>query len=38
MLVYRVGDECEWIVQYGLRRLKVTAVHFQPEAALAMAA
>ncbi|MGH9549953.1 MAG: GreA/GreB family elongation factor [Terriglobales bacterium] len=38
MLGYRVGDEFEWIVPYGLRRLKVTAVRFQPEAALAMAA
>lgn len=38
MLGYRVGDEFEWIVPYGLRRLKVIAVHFQPEAALAFAA
>jgi regulator of nucleoside diphosphate kinase len=38
MLGYRVGDEFEWIVPYGRRRLKVTAVHFQPEAALAAAA
>ncbi len=38
MLGYRVGDEFEWIVPYGLRRLKVTAVRFQPEAALALAA
>jgi len=38
MLGYRVGDEFEWIVPYGLRRLKVTAVRFQPEAALARAA
>lgn len=38
MLGYRVGDEFEWIVPYGLRRLKVVAVRFQPEAALAMAA
>jgi regulator of nucleoside diphosphate kinase len=38
MLGYRVGDEFEWAVPYGLRRLKVTHVHFQPEAALAMAA
>ena len=38
MLGYRVGDEFEWIVPYGLRRLKVVAVHFQPEASLAMAA
>ena len=38
MLGYRVGDEFAWIVPYGVRRLKVTAVHFQPEAALAIAA
>lgn len=38
MLGYRVGDEFEWGVPYGLRRLKVTGVRFQPEAALAMAA
>ena len=38
MLGYRVGDEFEWIVPYGLRRLKVVSVHFQPEAALALAA
>lgn len=38
MLGYRVGDEFEWTVPYGLRRLKVIAVHFQPEAALALAA
>ena len=38
MLGYRAGDEFEWIVPYGLRRLKVVTVHFQPEAALAMAA
>jgi regulator of nucleoside diphosphate kinase len=38
MLGYRVGDEFEWIVPYGLRHLKVLAVHFQPEAALALAA
>ncbi len=38
MLGYRVGDEFEWVVPYGLRRLKVTAVRFQPEAALALAA
>jgi regulator of nucleoside diphosphate kinase len=33
MLGYRVGDEFEWAVPYSLRRLKVTAVRFQPEAA-----
>jgi regulator of nucleoside diphosphate kinase len=38
MLGYRVGDEFEWIVPYGRRRLRVTAVRFQPEAALAGAA
>jgi regulator of nucleoside diphosphate kinase len=38
MLGYRVGDEFEWPVPYGFRRLKVAHVHFQPEAALAMAA
>ena len=38
MLGHRVGDEFEWTVPYGLRRLKVVAVHFQPEAALALAA
>ena len=38
MLGYRVGDEFEWPVPYGVRRLKVTHVYFQPEAALAMAA
>lgn len=38
MLGYRVGDEFQWSVPYGMRRLKVTAVRFQPEATLAMAA
>lgn len=38
MLGYRVGDEFEWTVPYGLRRLKVTNVRFQPEAALFRAA
>jgi regulator of nucleoside diphosphate kinase len=38
MLGYRVGDEFAWTVPYGMRRLKVTAVQFQPEAALAVAA
>jgi regulator of nucleoside diphosphate kinase len=33
MLGYRVGDEFEWKVPYGLRRFKVTKVHYQPEAA-----
>jgi regulator of nucleoside diphosphate kinase len=34
MLGYRVGNEFEWVVPYGRRRLKVAAVCFQPEAAL----
>ena len=38
MLGYRVGDEFEWPVPYGLRRLKVTNVRFQPEALLKEAA
>ena len=38
MLGQRVGDEFEWVVPYGLRCLKVVAVHFQPEAAVALAA
>ena len=38
MLGYRVGDEFEWVVPYGLRRLRVIAVRFQPEASLAIAA
>lgn len=32
MLGYRVGDEFEWAVPNGTRRLKVTDVVFQPEA------
>jgi regulator of nucleoside diphosphate kinase len=32
MLGYRVGDEFEWAVPYGYRRLKVTGIEFQPEA------
>src|SRR4029078_11716514 len=35
---YRVGDEFEWPVPYGVRRLKVTNVYFQPEAELKKAA
>ena len=31
MIGYRVGDEFEWSVPYGERRLRVTAVRFQPE-------
>jgi len=38
MLGYRVGDEFEWPVPYGLRRLKVMHIHFQPEAVLKKAA
>jgi len=34
MLGYRVGNEFEWVVPYGRRRLKVVAVSFQPEATL----
>lgn len=33
MLGYRVGDEFEWNVPAGVRRMKVTKVHYQPEAA-----
>ena len=36
MLGYRVGDEFEWPVPFGMRRLKVIQVHFQPEAALSL--
>ena len=38
MIGYRNGDTFEWPVPYGRRRLKVTAVHFQPEASLKKAA
>ena len=38
MLGYRVGDEFEWHVPYGVKRLKVTNVYFQPEAELKRAA
>ena len=38
MLGYRVGDEFVWHVPHGLRRLKVTKLHFQPEANLKRAA
>ena len=34
MLGYRVGDEFEWAVPYGYRRLRVARIEFQPEAAL----
>jgi regulator of nucleoside diphosphate kinase len=33
MLGYRLGDEFEWNVPGGLRRMKVTKVEYQPEAA-----
>ena len=33
MLGYRVDDEFEWNVPGGLRRMKVTKVEYQPEAA-----
>ena len=38
MLGYRVGDEFVWHVPHGLRRLKVTKLHFQPQANLKRAA
>ncbi|HYK05827.1 MAG TPA: GreA/GreB family elongation factor [Thermoanaerobaculia bacterium] len=33
LLGYRVGDELEWEVPRGVRRLRIDAVLFQPEAA-----
>jgi regulator of nucleoside diphosphate kinase len=33
MLGYRVGDKFEWKVPEGIRRMKVTRIHYQPEAA-----
>jgi len=33
MLGYRIGDEFEWRVPDGARHMKVTKVHYQPEAA-----
>jgi regulator of nucleoside diphosphate kinase len=38
MLGRRVGEQVEWQVPYGTRRFQVSAVQFQPEAALAIAA
>jgi regulator of nucleoside diphosphate kinase len=38
MLGYRIGDTFEWPVPYGVRRLKVIKVHFQPERSLKQAA
>lgn len=34
MLGYRVGDEFEWAVPYGYRRVRITRIEFQPEATL----
>ena len=33
MLGYRIGDEFEWKVPDGVRHMKVTNIHYQPEAA-----
>ena len=33
MLGYRLHDEFEWRVPAGLRRMRVTKIHYQPEAA-----
>ena len=33
MLGYRLGNEFEWKVPAGVRRMKVVKVHYQPEAA-----
>ena len=33
MLGYRVGDDFAWKVPAGVRRMKVTSIHYQPEAA-----
>jgi regulator of nucleoside diphosphate kinase len=33
MLGYRVGAEFEWNVPGGVRRMRVTKIHYQPEAA-----
>jgi regulator of nucleoside diphosphate kinase len=38
MLGYRVGDDFEWQVPYGIRKFKVNYVYFQPEAELKKAA
>jgi regulator of nucleoside diphosphate kinase len=38
MLGYRVGDTFAWPIPYGIRRLKVIRVHFQPEEILRRAA
>jgi regulator of nucleoside diphosphate kinase len=34
MIGQRIGDEIEWPVPYGRRRLKILAIAFQPEAAV----
>jgi regulator of nucleoside diphosphate kinase len=34
MLGYRPGDEFTWQVPGGIRRMKVTKIHYQPEATL----
>jgi regulator of nucleoside diphosphate kinase len=34
MLGYRVGDEFEWAVPYGYRRLRVARIEFQPGASV----
>jgi regulator of nucleoside diphosphate kinase len=33
MLGYRLNDEFEWNVPGGVRRMRVTRIHYQPEAA-----
>jgi regulator of nucleoside diphosphate kinase len=33
MLGYRMNDEFEWNVPGGVRRMRVTRIHYQPEAA-----
>jgi len=38
MLGRRVGEQVEWQVPHGARRFEVSAVRFQPEAVLALAA
>ena len=38
MLGYRVGDEFQWHVPHGIRRLKVIRIYFQPETKLKKAA
>jgi regulator of nucleoside diphosphate kinase len=38
MLGYRVGDTFEWPIPYGIRRLKVIKLPFQPEEILRRAA